>query len=267
MTDSRIDKFKRLKSIKLFVLDMDGTFYLGNRLIDGSLEFLRKLESTGREFLFFTNNSSRDVSYYKKKLAGMGCFVEENQILTSGDVTIKYLKENHPDSGVFLVGTDILEGSFRKAGIKLVEDNPDIVVLGFDTTLTYEKIRKACSFIRNGSLFFATHQDLNCPTEDGFIPDCGSMCAMVEASTSVKPRYFGKPLKETVDMIKLITGKSNEEIAFVGDRLYTDIAAAVNNGITGILVLTGETRLSDVEKSCIKPDYIFDSLKALSEVL
>ncbi len=261
------EKDKLLKSIKLFVLDMDGTFYLGDKLIEGSLEFLEKLKSSGREFLFFTNNSSKNVSFYKKKLANMGCDVEENQILTSGDVTIKYLTENHPDAAVYLVGTSMLEESFKKAGIRLVEDNADIVVLGFDMTITYEKIEKACSFIRDGSLFLATHQDLNCPTEDGFIPDCGAMCAMVEASTSVKPRYLGKPLKETVEMIKLITGKSDEEIAFVGDRLYTDIAAAVNNGITGILVLTGETKLSDVEKSEIKPDFIFESLKALGEAL
>jgi len=261
------EKDKSLKSIRLFVLDMDGTFYLGNQLIEGSLEFLEKLKSTGRDFLFFTNNSSRDVSFYKKKLAGMGCFVEENQILTSGDVTIKYLTENYPGASVYLVGTSMLGETFRRAGIRLVDDNPDIVVLGFDMTLTYEKIRKACTFIRNGSLFLATHQDINCPTEDGFIPDCGSMCSMVEASTSIKPRFLGKPLKETVDMIKLITGKSNEEIAFVGDRLYTDIAAAVNNGITGILVLTGETKLEDVEKSDIKPDFIFESLKALGDAL
>lgn len=261
------EKDNQLKSKKLFVLDMDGTFYLGERLIEGSLEFLKKLESTGREFLFFTNNSSKDVAFYKKKLANMGCDIEEKQIVTSGDVTIKYLTENYPDATVYLVGTGILEESFKKAGIRLVEDNADIVVLGFDMTITYEKIKKACSFIRDGSLFLATHQDINCPTEDGFIPDCGAMCAMVEASTGIKPRYLGKPLKETVDMIKLITGRSDEEIAFVGDRLYTDIAAAVNNGITGILVLTGETGLSDIEKSDIKPDFVFDSLQALGEAL
>ena len=256
-----------LKAKKLFVLDMDGTFYLGDRLIEGSLGFLEKLKVTGREFLFFTNNSSKNSAFYKKKLAGMGCFVEESTVVTSGDVTIKYLKENFPGAGVYLVGTELLEESFKMSGIRLTDDKPDIVVLGFDTTLTYEKMTKACTFIRNGAQFLATHLDLNCPTEDGFIPDCGAMCAMVEASTGVKPRYLGKPFRETVDMIKLITGKKDEELAFVGDRLYTDIATGVKNGITGILVLSGETELKDIEKSEVKPDFIFESLAALGEAL
>lgn len=256
-----------LKSKKLFVLDMDGTFYLGDSLIEGSLGFLEKLKATGREFMFFTNNSSKASAFYKKKLAGMGCFVEEGAVVTSGDVTIKYLKENYAWAGVYLVGTELLEESFKKGGIRLTEDRPDVVVLGFDMTLTYEKVTKACKFIRNGALFLATHLDLNCPTEDGFIPDCGAMCAMVEASTGVKPRYLGKPFKETVDMIKLITGKKDEELAFVGDRLYTDIATGVKNGITGILVLTGETGLKDVAKSEVQPDFIFESLAALGEAL
>jgi len=261
------EKLAALKQKQLFVLDMDGTFYLGNKLIEGSLDFLDKLNKTGREFLFFTNNSSRTSAFYQKKLAGMGCYVEEKKIVTSGDVTIKYLNEKYPDSGVYLVGTELLRESFIKGGVRLVEENPDVVVMSFDTTLTYEKITQACTFIRNGARFLATHMDLNCPTEDGFIPDCGAMCAMIEASTGVKPKYLGKPFIETVDMIKLITGRNNDEIAFVGDRLYTDIATAVNNGITGILVLSGETSPEDVEKSAVKPDFIFDSLGAISRVL
>lgn len=149
----------------------------------------------------------------------------------------------------------------------MTDTDPDVVVVSFDTSLTYEKIERACTFIREGAHFIATHPDLNCPTEDGFIPDCGAMCAMVTASTGVEPRYLGKPFKETVDMIKLITGRGNDEIAFVGDRLYTDIAIGVNNGITSILVLTGETSLADVERSPIKPDFIFDSLFALGQIL
>lgn len=261
------EKFNELKQKKLFVLDMDGTFYLGDRLIPGSLEFLERLKEKGVDSLFFTNNSSRTRQFYKEKLAAMGCFVDESSIVTSGDVTIRYLTQNHSDASVYLVGTDLLEQSFIDGGIRLTKNNPDIVVLGFDTSLTYEKIERACTFIRNGAAFIATHLDLNCPTEDGFIPDCGSMCAMIEASTGVKPRYLGKPFRQTVDMIKLITGRSNNEMAFVGDRLYTDIAVGVNNGITGILVLTGETAEADIESSSVKPDYVFESLYALGQVL
>lgn len=261
------DKYDILKSKKLFVLDMDGTFYLGNRLIEGSLDFFENVRSRGGEILFFTNNSSRTAPFYKKKLESMGCFVDEKSIITSGDVTIRFLMENYRDAGVYLVGTDLLKESFERSGVKLSDDDPDIVVVGFDTSLTYDKVERACTFIRRGALFIATHPDLNCPTEDGFIPDCGSMCAMVTASTGVQPRYLGKPYRETIDMIKLITGRSDDEIAFVGDRLYTDIAIGVNNGITSILVLTGETSLEDVERSQIKPDFIFESLSALGQVL
>lgn len=260
-----------LRQKKLFVLDMDGTFYLGDRLLEGSLEFLKKLRDTGRKYLFFTNNSSRNAEYYGRKLAGMGCNAGDRAVVTSGDVTIVYLKENYPGCRVFLAGTKDLEDSFRKAGILLtgmIDDViPDVVVLGFDTTLNYEKLEKACRYIRNGSVFIATHPDLNCPVEDGFIPDCGSMCALITASTGVNPKFLGKPHRETIDMIKLITGLKGDEIAFVGDRLYTDIAIGVRNNVTSVLVLTGETSLEDVERSDIKPDFIFSSLGELGRIL
>ncbi|HEX2946212.1 MAG TPA: HAD-IIA family hydrolase [Clostridia bacterium] len=258
---------KTLDDIRLFVLDMDGTFYLGDRLIEGSLGFLERLAATDREFLFFTNNASRNSSFYVKKLANMGCRVEEKNIITAGNVTIAYLNENHPGARIYLVGTEYLRESFINGGICLTEEDPDIVVFSFDTTLTYEKIFKACTFIRNGAVFIATHPDLNCPTENGFLPDCGSMCAMIEASTGVKPRYLGKPYRETADMIRLVTGRKDNEIAFVGDRLYTDIATGVKNGMAGILVLTGESTLEDVERSDVKPDFIFENLAALGRAL
>lgn len=256
-----------LKSKKLFILDMDGTFYLGDRIIEGSLDFIRKLEETGRKYLFFTNNSSKVPDFYIKKLARMGLEVNAGGVVTSGDVTIKYLGEKHAGKRVFLLGTELLEESFRQGGINLVEEAPDIVVLGFDTTLTYEKITKACRFIREGALFIATHPDFNCPTEDGFIPDCGAMSAMITASTGVKPKYLGKPNAETVDMIKIITRMQDIDIVFVGDRLYTDIAIGVNNGITSVLVLSGETALIELEHSEIKPDYVFESLGRLADAL
>jgi 4-nitrophenyl phosphatase len=255
-----------LKKKKLFILDMDGTFYLGDRLLDGSLEFIRKLEENGAGYLFFTNNSSRTPEFYRQKLDGMGCRVAASSIVTSGDVTIKYLRENYPASTVYLAGTPLLEESFRQGGIELTADKPDIVVLAFDTSLNYEKITRTCTYIRNGALFLATHPDLNCPTEDGYIPDCGSICAMITASTGVKPKYLGKPFPETIDMIRLIAGVRSEDMAFVGDRLYTDIAIGVNNGITGILVLTGETSAEDLGRSEIRPDFVFGSLGELGSI-
>ena len=254
------DKLAALEKIKLFVLDMDGTFYLDDQMIEGSLDFLEAVKESGRDYIFFTNNSSKSPSIYIKRLAGMNCFIERKQIMTSGDVTIKYLQTNYPDKTVYLVGTPALEETFIEAGINLTKDMPDIVVVGFDMTLTYEKLERACTYIRNGALFLATHLDINCPTKDGFIPDCGAFCAAITLSTGVEPRYLGKPFKETVDMVLASTGYKREEVAFVGDRLYTDVATGVKNGASGFLVLTGETHLEDVEKSEVKPDVIYDSL-------
>ncbi|NMB96167.1 MAG: HAD-IIA family hydrolase [Clostridiaceae bacterium] len=246
---------------------MDGTFYLGNRILDGSLEFIEKLRETGRDFLFFTNNASKTSEFYIKKLAGMGCEITAKNIATAGDVTIEYLLENYPSKSIYLVGTPLLEEEFERKGIKLVQEDPDIVVVSFDLTLTYEKLSKACTYIRNGSEFIATHMDINCPTEDGFIPDCGSICAAVTTSTGVKPRYLGKPFKETIEMIERITGHRKEDMAIIGDRLYTDIAIGFKNGVTSILVLSGETKIEDLKESDIKPDYVFSSLKSIIEWL
>lgn len=256
-----------LQNIKLFVLDMDGTFYLGNRIIDGSLEFIEKLRLSGKSFLFFTNNSSKTADFYREKLKKMGCEVDRSKIITSGDVTIDFLTRNYSCKKVYIVGTPILEDSFRQAGINLVQDDPDIVVIGFDMTLTYEKLSKACSFIREGAVFLATHLDINCPTEDGPIPDCGAICAFIALSTGVKPKFLGKPFGETLEAIMNATGYNKNEIAFVGDRLYTDIAIGVENGVTSILVLSGETGLDELEKSEYKPDFVFPSLASIAEVI
>ncbi|AGI38859.1 HAD-IIA family hydrolase [Thermoclostridium stercorarium] len=256
-----------LKTKKLFVLDMDGTFYLGDRLIDGSLDFIKKLEATGKQYLFFTNNSSKTSDFYIKKLASMGLNITKDRILTSGDVTINYLKKYYNGKRIYLMATEIVEKEFLERGINLCTDDADAVVVAFDTSLTYEKLNIACKLIRNGSDFIATHPDFNCPTEDGFIPDCGAMCAFITASTGKKPKYLGKPYKETVDCILDHTGLTVDDIVFVGDRLYTDIATAYYHGATGLLVLSGETKLKDLENSDVKPDLIFESLKEVAEVL
>lgn len=260
-------KKTQLKDKKIFVLDMDGTFYLGNKIIEGSLAFIEKLRKKGTDFIFFTNNSSRTSEYYIKKLASMGCEIGKNQIATSGDVTINYLKKFYKDKRVYFVGTNDVERHFESNGIRLVQEDADVVVITFDTSITYEKLSKACTFIRNGCEFIASHMDLNCPTEDGFIPDCGAMCALITASTGVKPKYLGKPFKETVDFILERTGLELDDLVFVGDRLYTDIATAYNHGATSLLVLSGETKLEDLEKSEIKPDFVFSCLGKVIETL
>lgn len=262
-----MDKRGILKDIRLFVLDMDGTFYLGDRMIDGALDFLQKVKKAGKHFLFFTNNSSKTGEDYMEKLEKMGCLITKAQIMTSGDVTIEYLKTEHPGKSVYLLGTPELKKSFWESGILLTEEMPDIVVVGFDKTLTYETLTKACTYIREGALFLATHLDINCPVEMGFVPDCGAICAAIALSTGKKPKYLGKPFAETVDMVLQVTGCKREEVAFVGDRLYTDVAVGVKNGARGILVLSGETKQEDVSGSEVQPDAVFESLKDMTNYM
>jgi 4-nitrophenyl phosphatase len=186
--------------------------------------------------------------------------------LTSNQVIINYIKEKFPHKNVFLLGNNYLKEDFKEAGIKLVEENADIVVVGFDTSLAYENVSKACKFIRNGAMFLGVNPDLNCPVEDGFIPDCGSICAMITASTGVEPEFFGKPSKYTLKYIIKDTGFDENDIAFVGDRLYTDIAIGKGSNVITILVLTGEAKEDDLKKSDVKPTLIFDSLKQLKDI-
>ena len=276
------DKNALLKDIKLFVLDLDGTFYLGDRILPDSMRFIERVRETGRRFLFFTNNSSKTAARYIEKLGRMGLELGREEIITSGDVTIDYLKQNHAGASVFLMGTEALVLDFLAAGVRVVNgagevgpgdcaaevgELPDVVVCAFDTELTYAKLERACTYIRNGAVFLATHEDVNCPTEDGFIPDSGAFCAAISLSTGRQPKYLGKPHAETVEKVLAVTGLRREDVAFVGDRMYTDVAAGELNGAMGLLVLSGETKASDVEASAVKPRACFKDLGEIADFL
>lgn len=247
-----------IKNIRLFVLDMDGTIYLGDKILPGAMEFVKTARDMGKKVVFFTNNASKNPLNYVDKLNKMGFGAVREDVVTAGDVTIEYLKRHRNGKSVYLVGTPALEESFKQAGIEL-STNADIVVSSFDTTLTYEKLVIACDLIRNGADFYCTHPDYNCPTETGFIPDSGAIAALITASTGILPKYFGKPHKETADMISELFGIPFHETAIVGDRLYTDIALGRNNGLMSILVLSGETKMEDVNEDNA-PDVIFDGI-------
>lgn len=263
----QVDRIALLKETELFVLDMDGTFYLDDEILDGSLRFLEQVRRLKKRFVFFTNNSSKSPRSYMEKLAAMNCVIERNQIITSGDVMIRYLKEYGPEKKVYLLGTPDLLENFKENGIRLTKETPDAVVVGFDKTLTYEKLERACTYIRNGADFLATHLDINCPVKGGFIPDCGAICAAIALSTGKKPKYVGKPFKETVDMVMEMTGGRRETTAFVGDRLYTDVKTGVDNGSHGILVLSGETKEADLAASETVPDAVFSGLGEMAEIM
>lgn len=253
-----------LKNIMCYALDMDGTIYLGEKWIDGAQEFLKAVEKAGKKYMFLTNNSSKNPQAYVEKLGRMGLKIDEDKIVTSGQAAIDYLKRNFPGKKVFLLGNELLKVEFEEEGIALAGRDAQVVVVGFDTTLTYEKMCRVCDLVRVGLPYISTHPDYNCPTETGFIPDAGAIHAFIHASTGRFPDHIiGKPNGDIMDYLAKRGGVSKQQTAMVGDRLYTDVAAGVNNGYTGILVLSGEAGLQDIEKEKIYPDLIFDSVKEM----
>ena len=268
---------EELLAKKLFVFDMDGTIYLGSRPFRSAVRFINELRGDGRKVIFFTNNASHSPEFYLEKLEKLGFSPSREELCTSGDVTCTFLNLHRQCRSVYLVGTPELYDHFRGYGIPLACDRdgnwngtkPDIVITSFDTTLTYAKLERACTFIRNGAEYLSTHPDFNCPTEAGPVPDSGAIAAFVEASTGKKPLYFGKPSSMVVDMISEMSGTEKQDMVVFGDRMYTDIALGKRNGILSVLVLTGETTLPDVEAAAEadRPDILLESLGNARELM
>ena len=259
---------ENLSAVRGFLLDMDGTFYLSDRLLEGALRFIDLLRGQKKEFLFLTNNSSKHRRQYAEKINRLGLPISEELVLTSGEATALYLKGQNPGANIFLCGTPSLEEEFRQHGFQLVQEKPDYLVLGFDQTLTYKKLWMLCDFVRVGVPYIATHPDFNCPTETGWMPDVGAMIAFVKAATGREPDLVvGKPNRLIVDAAAAKLNLRVDQLAMIGDRLYTDIALGQSSGITTVLVLSGETKTEDLKDSPFQPDYIFQNLAGVADWL
>lgn len=262
---------KKFREKTVFLLDMDGTIYLGDRLIYGAKEFLRAIKDQGKRYIFLTNNSSKSKEIYVEKLNKLGIEARKEEVFTSGEATTMYLKKQKPGARIYLLGTKSLEEEFEREGFILQKERHkdiDYVVLGFDTTLTYEKIWGACEYISEGVEYMATHPDFNCPLPNNkFMPDAGAMAALIEASTGKIPKVIGKPNKEIIDSIVSKYALNKEDMIMVGDRLYTDIKMGKNAGIGSVLVYSGETKEEDYKHSQIRADYTFKSVREMIEFL
>lgn len=257
----------QITDIDALLLDMDGTVYLGPNPIAGASEFVQYLQESGIPFLFLTNNPSQDADYYRDKLARMNIRVEASDILSAGAATAAYLRDETPYRRPFVLGTPSFEQELLRAGMELNSDAPDAVVIAFDKTLTYAKLERACLLLSQGLPYIATNPDRVCPTEYGYIPDCGAIAALIEAATGRMPRFIGKPEPDFARTALRALGADAAHTAMVGDRLYTDMAMAQRAGMAGILVLSGESTSEDVEKADQAPDFVFLSVRELQQAL
>ena len=236
-----MNDLKDLLGARLFLLDMDGTLYLGDDVFPGAVDFIHTLADTGRQYIYLTNNSSRAGTDYITRLRRLGFPCEAENVFTSGMATALYLNQHYAGKPVYLVGTQAFRRELLSYGIPLVEEGAEIVVAGFDTELVYEKLDKAVHFLRRGAAFMA--------------------------ASGVKPTYIGKPNRNMVDVISAQTGVPNAQICCVGDRLYTDIAVAVNAGAQSVLVMSGETDEAILKASDVQPKYVLRDVAELAQIL
>ncbi|MDP4132614.1 MAG: HAD-IIA family hydrolase [Bacillota bacterium] len=255
-----------MKNKKLFLLDMDGTIYLDNELFDGTLDFLDHVKKIGGKYMFLTNNSSKSVTAYVDKLASLGINSCKEDFLTSTQATSLYLNNNYKDKVIYAFGTKSFKEELIESGLKITDKlsgGIEVLVMGFDTELTFQKLEDACILLGRNIPFIATNPDLVCPTWYGYVPDCGSVSTMLYNATGKKPLFIGKPQPEMVYLAMQKAGFGKEETLLVGDRIYTDIACGVNAGIDTVLVLSGETKKEQALLSDTKPTYILENIKEL----
>ena len=263
-----MEKNEILQKIKLFLFDMDGTLYLGDRLYDFTLELLQTIRESGRRYLFMTNNSSKSVEDYIKKLAKLGIKADRDDFITSSQATAYYLKENFPNHRLYVCGTESLKAELRREGFTVTEElsEVDCIVMGFDTELTFKKLEDVSRLLltRENLPYIATNPDYVCPTEFGSVPDCGSVCDMIFNATGKRPVVIGKPSPLMPQLAMAKYGYSCDETTVVGDRIYTDVKSGLNAGITGILVMSGETTPAILAESADKPHLV---LQDASEII
>ncbi len=251
-----------LKNIKLFLFDMDGTLYLGDRLYDFTKKLLATIKKQGKRYLFMTNNSSKSVEDYIKKLAKLGIEAEYSDFITSSQATAMYLKDTCPDDKLYVCGTESLKQELRNSGFTVTEDlnEVDCIVMGNDTELTFKKLDDVSRLLSTREVrYIATNPDYVCPTEYGSVPDCGSVCDMIFNATGNRPLFIGKPEPAMPKIAMKMTGFKPTETAVIGDRIYTDIKSGINAGCVTVLVLSGETTLEILQESADKPDYCLES--------
>lgn len=261
----------KIKNLKLFLFDMDGTLYLGDQLFDFTNDLLKEIRKNGGKYLFMTNNSSKSVADYIIKLKKLGIDACYDDFITSSQATAYYLKKHHNGAKLYVCGTNSLKEELKTQGFEITEnlDEVECIVMGFDTELTFKKLHDVSKLLltRKDIPYIATNPDYVCPTEFGSVPDCGSVCDMLYNVSKRRPIVIGKP--EAL-MPKLAMEKENisaDKTAVIGDRIYTDIKSGINAGTVTILVMSGETDEEILNASPDKPDMVLQSAEEILNAL
>ena len=260
-----------VRELECFIFDIDGTVALATTPIPEAVDLILRLRRAGKRVMFYTNSPNRSHREMVEYLGYMGFEPREEEMISAGDVTIDYLKKNHPGAEVYAVGVPEMERMFAEAGIHLVpmtSPTADVVVSGFDKTLTFDKAAAAVRMLQRGATYLCTHPDLSVPIEDCLLPDAGAIAAMITAASGVSPIIMGKPQPAGMALIEAQTGIPAQKMCMIGDRLYTDIAFGNRAGATSVLVLTGGTNAEEGAKAVgdERPDLILPHLGLLAEL-
>lgn len=259
-----------LRGKKLYLLDMDGTLYLGSSLFPTALPFLKAIKDSGAQYLFLTNNSSRGTDSYVKKLSGMGIPAREEDFFTSTDAACAYLRAHYRGGKIYALGTASFREHLKQEGFPItdqMEEGIDCLLMGYDTELTYQKLIDASILLGKGVTYLATNPDWVCPTAFGYVPDCGSIAQALEHATGRLPQFLGKPQPEIALLAMEKANARPEDTVLIGDRVYTDIACGKRAGTATILVFSGETTPDILNKSETKPDYAAQDVGEITKAL
>ncbi|MEK4254911.1 TIGR01457 family HAD-type hydrolase [Ureibacillus sp. FSL K6-2830] len=249
-----------MKHYRAYCFDLDGTVYRGKEVIPTAIQFIHQLEDKQLDYFFVTNNSSKTPSQIKQTLQQFGLNVSEKQIYSSSLVTAKYVKMHFGQAKVFVIGQDGIRYALQQEGIDIVEENPDVVVMGIDRKIDYEKLTKACIAVQNGATLIGTNEDIKFPTEKGFHPGNGSFVKLVSQVSNVEPMFMGKPSPVMLEMIQQEYGYNKNEMLMIGDNYDTDILCGIRFGCDTVHVNTGVVNTEKVKEKEVQPTYCINDL-------
>lgn len=249
---------------KGYLIDLDGTMYNGEAIIDGAKDFINELNHNQIPYLFLTNNATKSQEEAASKLLKMGFDVTAEHMYTSSMATAEYLQRHHVGERAFVVGTHSLKSLVAEAGLTMVDNGADVVVMGLDMNVTYATLGQAALEVGNGAQFIATNLDKSLPVENGFIPGNGSIVQVVINTTGKQPMVIGKPEHHILDCATRVLNLDKRTIAMVGDNYDTDIMTGINGGIDTIHVNTGVTGINEVLAKEVQPTHMINNLREWS---